>query len=272
MARHNSVMLLGFMISKPKIIGDAYALAHICVGRSTRPAGDNRQEMRWDTPMIITRDKEMIKEIDTWDQYDIVQIKGVIAEESVNKVSNCSQCGAKNTKQGTMVYVYPIAAKKRDHLEDADACINYITENREFSNIAYVVGTVSTQPKKVRPKNSFAVTQYILALNRKFYIRSDNPDKKADYPWVKSYGKCGEEDMKHLVVGSTVLIDGFLQVRTVQQHAECDVCGAKYDWRDRVTELVPYDTEYLNNYILNPEEKKPETETEADNDFPDEII
>jgi len=105
---------------------------------------------------------------------------------------------------------------------------------------------------------------------------SDLPEAKTDYPWVYSYGEQGEEDLKRLRVGAEIMVDGFLRVRSVNRHAVCGQqfdengkamvypdgtpilmtdddgdligCGITYDWKDRVMELVPYATEYLNGY------------------------
>ena len=83
-------------------------------------------------------------------------------------------------------------------------------------------------------------------------------------------------DLKRLHIGSEVFIDGRLQARSVNQHTVCGQeydengdpicydngmpmmrvdedgeiigCGKRYDWKDRIVEIVPYETEYIGNY------------------------
>ena len=201
----------------------------------------------------MSRDPNVIKEMAAWQQFDIVEIKGTIAAKAVGKSSFCQHCGAKNVAEGVIVYVNPIFAKKRGHFQTQDECLQYLTENREVSNMVFVFGTLCRDPKKISPKEGLTITQYQIALNRKFRIKEDAPEIRADYPWVKSYGENAIADRKHLHVGSQVFIDGCLQARKVNRHTVCAVCGQRYDWADRAMELVPHDTEYIGNYYTEEE-------------------
>lgn len=288
MARENIVFLLGSVAKEPKIVknGDeyVYGMAYVNVGRGTREVGDKRDYMKCDNPIIMTRDSQWVKEMETWHENDIVEIKGVIASKKIKKASFCPHCNTKNVNPGALVYVNPIFAEKRCHLDSAQECLQYIAAHREISNQIFVFGRLCGEPKKLTSKNGLTVTQYQIALNRKFRIKSDSPDIKTDYPWVKSYGKNAMEDKRHLHVGSEVYVDGCLQARSVLRHCVCGQvyddknkpmkdekgnpvinseagCGKRYDWEDRALELVPYDVEYISDYytdedIENMEEEK----------------
>lgn len=104
------------------------------------------------------------------------------------------------------------------------------------------------------------VTQYQIALNRNYIITDDPPELRADYPWVRSYGKDASEDKKRLRKDSIVFIDGYIQTRNVNRHSNCAGCNAKYDWADKSMEIVPYDTEYIRNYNTDEEIEKAEKE------------
>jgi hypothetical protein len=105
----------------------------------------------------------------------------------------------------------------------------------------------------LRPKQKLIVTQYQLAIERKFTIREDDPNIRTDYPWVKSYGQNAINDKDRLHLGSQVTVDGCLQARSVNRHATCSTCGCVYDWKDRALEIVPYETEYNNNFYTDAE-------------------
>ena len=261
MARHNIVFLYGF-VSMVQVHqtpnGQSYAMAYVTVARGDRPVGDNKQHAKLDSPLVMSRNPRIIEEMSSWKQNDIVEIKGTMAAKAIKKASYCAKCRAKNSQDGAMVYINPIFAKRRKHMEDQDACIKELFENREVSNEAYVLGNVCRDPKKMTPKEGLVVTQYQIAINRKFRIREDAPEIKADYPWVKSYGENAVSDRDHLQVGSEVYIDGCIQARKVRRRTVCTACNTAYEWVDKAMELVPFETEYLTNFKTEEEitEKK----------------
>lgn len=256
MARHNLVFLLGYVnsiqIHNTKG-GEPYAMVYMSVARSDRKVGDHRQYMKCDMPLVMTRDPDTLREMSSWQQFDIVEVKGMIAAKGVGKSSFCGHCGERNLADGTMVYVNPIFAAKRGHKDTQDECIQFLTRNREISNQVFTLGELCRDPKKITPKAGLTVTQYQIALNRKYRIAADPPEIRSDYPWVKSYGENALNDRKYLHIGSQVFIDGCLQARKVQRHSVCEHCGQKYEWADRALEIVPYETEYLANFYTHEE-------------------
>lgn len=253
MARQNQAFLMGAVLKDPKIVKNPdgeylYAMVYVTVVRGYREVGDGKKFMKADNPVIITREKELIQEIERWQVYDIVDVKGPIASKNILKSSICAHCGEKNKATGSLVYINPIYARRRLHLDNRDECVNYLSTNREISNQVFVFGTLCRDPKKLTPKEGLIVTQYQVAMNRKFRIKQDPPELKTDYPWVKSYGANAMEDHKRLHTGSIVYIDGCLQARSVLRHTQCEHCNEQYDWKDRAMEIVPYATEYILNY------------------------
>lgn len=254
MARHNLVFLLGTIVKEPMIQKDKdtgepkLAIAYLNVIRGYRDIGDRRIFAKYDTPCIMTKEPELIREIDSWKKNDVIEVKGVVATARILKSSVCSHCGTKNRKEGTLVYVNPFFAKKRQHLADEEACMHFLSENREVSNQIFVFGTLVRDPKKLLTKSGLVVTQYQIALNRKYRIRTDPPEIKSDYPWVKAYGDNAISDHERLMVGSEIFVDGCLQERGVQRKSTCASCGEEYEWRDRALEIVPYATEYVGRF------------------------
>jgi len=271
MSRHNLAFLTGAILKAPLIEKDdegntLYGWCTIRVVRGFRDVGDHKNFMKSDNPIIMTRDMNVLREMETWKENDVVYIKGVVASKSIGKTNYCQHCGARNIAEGTLVYVNPIFAVRMGEFKTEDEALHYLSGMREISNQVFLLGTLCRDPKKITPKEGLIVTQYQIALNRKYFIRSDPPSIKADYPWVKSYGENAIEDKKRLHTGTKVFIDGCLQARSVQKHAVCCVCGKPYDWKDRAMEIVPYETEYICDYYSDEEIAVKEKE-EAKNAF-----
>ena len=115
MARHNFILLCGLIAQPPKIIKNdetgeyVQAICPITVTRGQRKAGDeDYSNYKLDTPILVTGDKKVCKDMSEWQPGDIVEIKGVLVTKNVNKRVTCSQCGKVHTNQGSSVFVRPI--------------------------------------------------------------------------------------------------------------------------------------------------------------------
>lgn len=253
--RENDVMLYGFVLTEPKIQqradGSPFATCHVCVARADRDTGDGKRFLKVDDPTILTNNSRLVDEIASWHTNDIVMIKGVLAIRQIRKGSHCTHCGEKNTQEGTLVFVNPIDCKKQGSCNSQEEGLNVLSEYREFSNIIKICGTLCRDPKKVKTKEGLIITRYQIASNRKFRIREDPPEIRADYPWVYSYGENAKEDKLRLRVGAEILVDGCLQARSVPRRAKCETCGEEYTWKDRAMEIVPYEVEYIRGYMTD---------------------
>ena len=308
MVRENMAFLLGTVSEEPKVQknGDEYgwAMVRVTVVRGFRTVGDMRNYLKCDTPLIMTKDEELIKEIEKWKRYDVVSIKGVVSSKMIKKSSYCEHCGMKNVFYGALVYINPIFAEKLWHLENEEECLEYLSSHREISNQIFLFGTLCRDPGKVKSKYDYSITQYQVAMKRKYKIRTDPPEIKADFPWIKSYGENAEEDFKRLKVGAEVYVDGCLQTRSIMRRVYCGQdtdekghpkkdengvpvfkkgpdgktigCGLQYEWKDRAMEIVPYEVEYINGYLTDEDllrlstEKGDEEEGDDYREAPDE--
>ena len=255
MARLNIVHMQGVLAADPTIVPNGeksrVARASIVVSRDkSRKIENGVKHLMTDRPYIITAEDEVVDQIDKTKQYDIVLVKGVLSTRKVPKTSYCAECGEKNRVEGILTYITPICVEKIGHVKDDDEMIAYLSRKVVYqkSNEVLAFGRLTRDPKKVSPKSGLVVTQYQIALNRKYIIRDDPPEVRADYPWVKSYGSAAEEDRFRLHKDSIVYLDAYLQTRNVNKHQTCVKCGKVYDWTDRAMEIVPYDTEYVLRY------------------------
>lgn len=243
-----------------------YGMCYVDTVRGKRAVEDKVRYIRHDHPLILSREKDMLDQIKDWKENDIVFIKGVVTSKTMVKSSFCPNCtdingnATRNTVKGNLVYITPIyVAKVHSYGEDKDAAIENLINNREISNQVMVMGTLIRDPKLFTTKAGLQVTQYPIAINRKFTIRTDDPNIKTDWPMVKNYGEKAMEDKIFLRYQSEIMVDGFLQARTVHRNIKCECCGKFYTWADHMMELVPYDVEYVSGH-RSEDEVKAETQ------------
>ncbi len=260
MGRLNQVTLYGRVqkapvVQKNKDTGEyIYGMVYIDTVRGLRPVGDDLKYTRHDYPLIISREQGILNEIAGWRENDIVYIKGVVTSKTIMKSSFCPNCqdetgkGTKNEVRGNLLYVTPIFAErvKDDYGDDKTAAKDDVVEHREISNQVSVLGTLIRDPKLFTTKKGLRITQYPIAINRKYTIRTDDPSIKTDWPIVKSYGEKALEDKIYLRYQAEIIVDGFLQARTLTRKVKCSCCGTIYEYKDHAMELVPYDIEYVS--------------------------
>ena len=257
MAKHNYVMLNGQVIQDPRIIKDnegnyLRAMCAIKVIRGVRDFGDNISHLKYDCPVIMTGNPEKIEEMEQWKANDIVEIKGVLTTKEIKKVTIC-ECGHKNKVDGNYVYINPIYVERRETGITKDEGLDILKKRCEISNYVNVIGTLCRDVDTYITDKSLKIAQYQIAVNRKYRVKEDSAEIRTDWPWVKSYGKTADDDSKALRKGSVVFIDGMLQTRDIVRTITCEECGNEYRWNDQAMEIVPYEVEYLQNF-MTPEE------------------
>lgn len=182
---------------------------------------------------------------------------------------------------GSFAYIVPTYVEKIKSIPDPKLAMQYLLEKREISNSFRAFGTLLTNPKMLTTFAGLDFTQYKLALNRKFLIKEDDPSRKVDYPWVKTYGDRAKLDRFRLQKGSEIYIDGCLQEREIRRKAFCGQlmddfgqpqvsmsgepilrkndlgesigCGQEYFWKDRTVEIVPFSVEYVAKVLTEEE-------------------
>ena len=126
----------------------------------------------------------------------------------------------------------------------------------EISNQVYLDGELCREPTVYEDTiNHHTQTQFQIAVNRKRYIREDNPDKRTDYIWIKAYGRLAKEYQEVLHLHSKITVNGALQTRKVNIDFFCDRCGEVFQKANLSQEVVPYSIEYREDCDI-PEEKE----------------
>lgn len=251
MARENYASMHGQVIQKPKIYQNAEGrlIRGLLAIKVIRRFGvGNPNGGTFDTVIILSANEEIVQKMSELKTFDLVDIKGVVSTANTKRYYTCEHCKHENITDGVATYITPIYVCKRESVAELDG-LELLRERAEISNQIMIIGTVCKGPDPVGA-NAFqsTITQYILAVNRKYRIREDSPDKKTDYPWIKTFGEQAKKDMDALHVGSEVFINGSYQSRSVAFKGTCENCGEEYTIDDRTSEIVPFSVEYLSNF------------------------
>lgn len=249
MARHNFTYLYG-RVTKNKITKDDngnYLIGQtlLTVVRGKRNSEDDKMEdYIFDCPIIVSKNPDILYEMDKWKENDMVIVKGTVSTKDVKKTRICPNCGHKNSRDGVLLYITPIFAQKVSSCSTKELCFELLKKNCEISNQVIVAGNVCNDPESFKG-NGPIQTQYQLAVNRKFRVKEDSPEIKTDYPWIKSYGENAKNDMAFINKGGSVLVEGYIQTREFKQTLVCEECGEEFLTDDQTLEITPYSTEYL---------------------------
>ena len=158
-----------------------------------------------------------------------LMVRGMVTTKMVPKKFRCDNCGRPVCLEG-----------KYEALALA-----------EFANNLSVIGAVCTDVIGRESGSGVSLTQYQIAINRKYRVKEHDGVIKSDYPWVKSFGSQADEDLKHLRKSSQVYIAGALQTREMSRFVICENCSARLDYMESVAEIVPQDVEYLFNCVFD---------------------
>lgn len=266
--KQNQVFLTGWLM-KSRIVMDPktklyrYGDMILMTVRPTHRANDAASaQVRWDVPEVYSRNQKMIEtgylnEVSNDEEAgigDIVFVKGNLVTADINRRFKCRHCGNVQEKPASvMVYVDPIYIEAKEHdLTRLDAARILREQKQEVSNSVTILGTVC---REVRESDFFErqsekgadMFQFQIAVRRPRRIPEDPPEKDADFPWVKVYGAKAREYSKAIHKGSSLIIDGALQTRSIVYHDICHACGQVIEQPGFSTEIVPYSIEYLDH-------------------------
>lgn len=265
-ATHNYVRIIGYILKAVNVInegqeGEEKILFSVCA--TNRPIEGYRMSPFQEILVFYDTPGEQFEKMRKLKQFDLIDLTGVYNVVPVNKESTCPYCGCPNIRMnGVQCFVYPISLTKRDSLEivagineeKPDEIIRkYHAEN---SNRVFLMGNVVSVPEWAG-KQKTACCRYKLAVERKYYILTQD-DRDIDYPFIYSYGKQAENDMRYLKHGALVLVDGFIRNRKAVSTMRCIACGQEYTYPGIATEIVPYSVEYLRGYYSKEEAEEKE--------------
>lgn len=255
MAKENKVTLRGYVRKDPQIFVNEDGtpaearLRVITIKRIPDPEIVKTIALTFSELRIITKNQRMIKEIAKIKAGDFIDGTGVLTTKIVLKSKICPVCqgNVKNSVEGSMTYITPLFIEVLNSGLSDEEGLQLLQKRSEVSNVFQCIGALVRDvnfyfaPEKPNTK----ISQYQLAINRKYTIKEDGPEIKTDYPWVKTFGEQALEDSETLSEGSVVYINGFLQSRIAKRNLTCSECGAIYDFNDEILEILPWGVEYL---------------------------
>ncbi len=168
-----------------------------------------------------------------------VVVRGMICTKMIPKKFRCDRCGVIMEFETLVTEV--ISFGKPLCLEGKYEPIQLA----EFANNLSVIGTVCTDVIGRDSGNGVSLTQYQVAINRKYRVAEHEGVTKSDYPWVKSFANQADEDLKRLRKSSKIYIAGSLQTREMPRFVICENCSSRIDYTEMVAEIIPSEVEYL---------------------------
>lgn len=290
MPRQNTVRLVGLVANYPSIKTDKDGTViqmalPLLVVHGTRDYGEKSKtaynaaamkigEYSFDNVWVMAENDEFLKSFKNCKPYDIVEVKGVLRINNMRKKAFCPSCGERHSYLSSRATVYPIyfsrrvSFTQRNNIENFDPNsiepsveakmkkdgLEYLKRCAEISNEVSVIGVICREPEMyVRDKDGMQMLTFPLAIKRKFYISEDALEDSVDFPYCKIYGDLAEQQNGVLHKANLILIEGFLQTRTVKRKPECKKCGEHLDIPDQVCEIVPYSIEYIRSNISETE-------------------
>lgn len=228
---------------------------------------------------LLTGNEEITEKMAACKTYDIVEVKGVLRVRPVTKKSICPECGAKHLYPSTKTTVYPQYFALRESLAAkygvSDFAIGAVSEtllNRiekeswdklgacvEISDLVKLIGVICREPELYQKDgSSLPILTFPLAVKRHYYIGEDAEDIKADFPYIKIYGSQAVQQQAVLSRANLIMIDGYLQTRSIIRKIVCENCDTAYRLSEQVTEVVPHFVEYIRSNISDTEFTKGE--------------
>ena len=256
MAKENYISLKGQLKKEVKYIVDKdtvqikQAILQLVVMRRDIKNRANDFSPRFDRPIIITNDPRLIRVIQTFTLYDIIEVKGTLKTKHVVKHKQCPHCGQINLIETPLQCITPIYIGKCADLETGVAGVEYLRDCAEISNIAKVIGRVCVKDiltGETERGNKYA--KYQIAINRKLFDNTAvDEDDHTDYPVVFSYDNVADEDEAMLCEGALIYLDGYLHTMELEQSILCHDCGHTFPIKVQRLNLTPYSNEYLRDY------------------------
>lgn len=195
--------------------------------------------------LVISRDTEIIKEMATSGENDLILVKGVVVSREVQKISACPACATENIKPGNVTYCEPIHFEVLKKGIDAEDINSTLLAHREISNIARIVGNACTDIREFTDKKNRKSVKYCIAVPRTYRIKNSSESERTDFVTAHSYGDNATDDATYVKKRDKVLIDGYLQHFIKKVSIDCACCGRKYEFEDGRMEVIPFETEYF---------------------------
>lgn len=226
----------------------------IKTARRTNATGELfvKGRLRIDFITIYSRNEKLIREqFMSLRQGDIVLVKGSLSTQETEKKFICKKCGHEMIKhEAVVIYIDPLHIKKFASGLSTEEGLKEIENNIEISNEIMITGTLCREPAYYK-ENNIRNCQFQIAANRKRRIIEDGPEKRTDFPWIKTFGDMAEEISGVLHQGSVISICGGVETRSFERKIICENCGEEFERKEYATEIVPYFIDYAKKDALD---------------------
>jgi len=226
MAKENKVIIIGEVIDTPEYSESDYPMTKYRIKylkKNGKPS----------TPTVRCYGRQA-KYDAKLEKGTYVLIDGSVLTRQDSREIECPECKEKSTYDFNVTEIQsyktiPLAITDKNLLEE------------ELLNQVILLGSLC-RPVDIRilPGSTVYSSRYQMAVNRKF-------QRGTDYPWINSFQRQAEEDIKRMDTGSQCMINGKIQTRKITRDITCLHCQHEFEMEDLTTEVVATAVEYLNN-------------------------
>ena len=273
--RQNTVILTGFVkavgVWVPENSGTANSRGLLLVETQRRRSNTVEEDRKnqntvFEEIPVITENPELIKIInDDINENNLIMVKGNVTTYNNARYFQCASCGEiTKVDYGMDTVVNPVSIVKlsddKKFESDTDRAL-WLKNNAEISNLVSLSGTLVRDltetnyfsPVENNQDHERDTLSFQVASNRLRFISEDDPDKRADFPWISFQGKESYEYFKNLRQSSIIFVEGALRGRSVKQSTTCAHCGGLAETQVPVMDVVPFHIEYVSRCGTEPE-------------------
>lgn len=261
-AKHNQIHLFGQVADEVKKTVTGNKLRYFFVMNVMRKSRGGKDEtVAFDCPMIMVGedDESIVAKVEALSKGDIIDVKGFITSRNIKKIRKCTHCGREFSSIGTMMFITPVNINIYQKQVPENIANDIMKANVYVSNEALLIGNVTAPPHFYKEGNYRNMT-FQIGVNRKFYIKDDNPQTKSDYVFVNSYGETADKDNKFLKTSTLVLVDGSIITKKFEREEKCPNCNMSTKWKDWTMEITSYANEYLAGMVSDEEQAAADAE------------
>ncbi len=261
MAKENYISLKGQLRAEPKYIlnkdtGEIKtAVIQLVVMRRDIRNRANDFSPRFDRPIIMSSDRDIIQAVQQLKLGDIAEVKGAFKTGHIIRRKRCPECGQINETDELMQVITPAYIGKCCELSTNLQGTDYLRHCAEISNIAKVIGRVCIKDDKFivgETESGDKFMKYQIAVNRKLFdTTSLGADDHSDYPVVYSYNDVADKDEAMLCEGALIYVDGYVHTMEYDEQIECCECHKTFPIKTQRMNLTPYANEYLRDYKMD---------------------
>lgn len=233
MAKENIAILYGYVEKKKQEVLESGRNCGLSLQIKTLRLNKKGIE-RYDTPILLTQNPEIIVDCLDINPGDMVSVKGTL--RSIQHENGSSE-----------IVINILWIHRMEENIDITTANSLLHKNAEVSNNVFLFGTVCKKTNYYCEEGKTTRLCFKIASNRRRYVVGDTKRNRTDYFWVKCFGKIADQAFDAIDLNSEIYLSGYLQTRIVSKKEKDLETGEMITKIKQYEEIVPYSIEYVKN-------------------------